>query len=130
MNNKQNFLPVSYTIPHQFTALAAGATTQTSPSISIGTFPFIWTALGVYFHTGSSEDISILIRDESASMNFTKDKASLRSMLNKEDDKYYLPMPYRFRAEASLYVEVKNNHASTAATFDLGFIGWLEIPII
>jgi len=120
---------VPYVIPYDFSAVAAGDTSATSPSISTGPFVFIWTTLGVYFDAASTEDVSILIRDEGKSRDFTKDKVHLMALLNQEDYKYYLPAPWRFNKNSSIFIEILNNHASTAATFDIAFIGYLEMPI-
>jgi hypothetical protein len=110
-----------------FTSVAAGATTSVSPSITVGPFPFTWEALGCSFASGSGTDIGIKIRDEGASMDFTRDKVRLMSLLNAEDYKYYLAVPWTFEKQSTIFIEIINNDSS-AATFYLTFIGFLILP--
>lgn len=125
------FRLVPYAIGKEFDSLAAAATDQTSPALNIGSFDFVCVRISFDWETGSgyTDDVVGLIRDEGTSQQLTRDKVLLRALASDDTGKWSLPIPWRFGAFSSIYMEITNNHASDAAILNVVFEGYLEQPL-
>jgi len=118
-----------YWITVTFTNVAAGSS-STAPAVPIGPRAFIWTEIAIVTEasiTGSGSDrFSILIRDEGASENFTRDAVDIYGVVDITNKHKKLAHPWRFAPHTALIVEVRNNDPSNAGSVKVTLHGYLE----
>lgn len=122
---------VPYVIPvTDFNTLAAATTATTSPSITIGPYPFVWEELVIY-SWGDTDDVDIdSIRDQGASINFLQDSVHINALRQGcngtgNNNVWKLSKPYQFQKYSSIQIQVTNNDASLSAKIELAFHGYL-----
>ena len=124
---------VPYSIGQTFTSVANNSSSATSPAVQIGPYNFVCTeiAIDMVSDSGYTTDVSAQIRDEGKSQYFTKDNIHLNAVRDNDTHKWILPVPWRFDAHSSIYIQVTNNDTGgvNVATIRLIFIGYLEQPL-
>jgi len=110
-----------YFIPIEL-EVAAGATGNTSPAEDIGGRDFVWTALGVQ----ADQPFKIKIRDAGGNVEFQKSAFHVETLVGTNNYRVFpLPVPWRFTARSSIYVEVENLGSATDTIY-ITFIGYLD----
>ena len=110
-----------YIIQVELTA-DAGQSTSTMPAEPIGSYSFVWEALGATWDE-SNGDWDVRIRDTSPDTAFSPGLVSIQNLIGSADKyPWRLHQPHTFAAGSGIMVEAKNN-GSAADTLKLAFIG-------
>lgn len=114
---------VPYVYQVTFSSVAAGSTSYSSPAIQIGARPFVWTHIAMY--SEGDQDFSILITDNTVSQNFMNIRIMHKAISRTGSRPFELPVPWRFEANSSIYMEVRNE-GTAADTLHVLLIGYLD----
>jgi len=117
---------VPYWISYDFGTVDAGGSKTTTPAISVGPRPFVWTGISVVYGSSGSQDFDIEIRDEGASINFQKDAIPVNGIVRQNTKYADLPIPWRFEAFTSIVITVHNNSSTDAGEIEVILHGYLD----
>jgi len=112
---------VPYFIEVELLDIPVDGTKTTSPGITIGPKPFVWTNLHIK-EWGSIHQISI--RDEGSAINFTKDRVHVGEIVRADSNEKDLAVEWTFPEFSTIIVEA-TNVSTEVGNIRLVFHGYL-----